>query len=410
MINYSVKLKRNLKKIINSMAKDVHLFVKNPGRDFVRKRKLDFPIVLMFLISMGGKALNKELLEYCNFNDFSPTDSAFIQQRSKLQLYAFEYLLKEFNKKLPFVKTHKGYRLLAVDGSDLTYVANPNDKECYFYNKQTLKAYNMIHLNAVYDLLNKTYVDAYIQTRRNSNERKALNIMVDRLDFPCKAIYILDRGYEGYNTMLHIEGSGNNYLIRVKDINSSGILSGYDLPDDEFDITVEKLLTRKDNKTHSIRFRIVRIKLEDNKYECLITNLPEDKFSAEELRELYTLRWGIETSFRKLKYTIGLVNFHSKKAEFICQEIFARIITYNFCESITNHTVITTKAKKYLYEVNFSSAVFICKMFLKQKKCGIPLNVEALISRYIVPVRKDRKHKINLKKSQSYVSFTYRIA
>ena len=107
MINYSVKLKRNLKEIINSMAKDVHLFVKNPGRDFVRKRKLDFPIVLMFLISMGGKTLNKELLEYCNFNDFSPTDSAFIQQRSKIRLYAFEHLLKKFNKKLPFVKTHK---------------------------------------------------------------------------------------------------------------------------------------------------------------------------------------------------------------------------------------------------------------------------------------------------------------
>ncbi len=65
--------------------------------------------------------------------------------------------------------------------------------------------------------------------------------MVDRLDLPCKAIYILDRGYEGYNTMTHIEESGNNYLIRVKDINSGGILSGYDLPDSEFDIIVNQL-------------------------------------------------------------------------------------------------------------------------------------------------------------------------
>lgn len=162
MVNYSVKLTRNLKKIINLMAKDVSLFVKNPGKDFVRNRKLNFSTMLMLLISMGGKTLNEELLEYFIFKDFSPTNSAFIQQRSKIQLYAFEHLLKEFNKKLSFVKTYKGYRLLAVDGSDLSYAANPNDKECYFYNKQTLKAYNIIHLNAVYDLLNKTYVDAYI--------------------------------------------------------------------------------------------------------------------------------------------------------------------------------------------------------------------------------------------------------
>ena len=436
MVNYSVKLKRNLKKIINSMAKDVSLFVKDPGRDFIRNRKLDFSTMLMLLISMGGKTLNEELLEYFNFKDFSPTGSAFIQQRSKIQLYAFEYMLKEFNKKLSFVKTYKNYRLLAVDGSDLKYAANPNDKECYFYNKRTLKAYNMIHLNAVYDLLNKTYVDAYIQTRRKSNERKALNTMVDRLNLPCKAIYILDRGYEGYNTMAHIEESGNNYLMRAKDINSSGILSGYDLSDNEFDITIKRLLTRKNNNiinnspdiykklkpktvfdfiseesndTYEICFRVVRIKLEEDKYECLITNLPEDEFSAEALRDLYALRWGIETSFRELKYTIGLVNFHSKKAEFICQEIFARLVTYNFCESITNHTVITTKTKKYVYEINFSSAVFICKRFLRQKKFGIPLNVEALISKYTVPIRKNRKYKINLK-SQSYVSFIYRIA
>lgn len=418
------------------MAKNVSSFVKESDRDFVRKRKLDFSTMLMLLISMGGKALNEELLEYFNFNDFSPTSSAFIQQRSKIQLYAFEYMLKKFNRKLSFVKTYKGYRLLAVDGSDLNYAANPNDKECYFCNKQTLKAYNIIHLNAVCNLLNKTYVDACIQTRRKSNERKALNTMVDRLDLPCKAIYILDRGYEGYNIMAHIKESGNNYLMRVKDINSSGILSGYDLPDNEFDITVKRLLTRKsnnkinctpdiykkiksktvfdfiskeNNETYEICFRVVRIKLDKDKYECLVTDLPEEEFSAETLRKLYSLRWGIETSFRKLKYTIGLVNFHSKKAEFICQEIFARIITYNFCESITNYTVITTKTKKYVYEVNFSSAVFICKRFLRQKKHGIPLNVEVLISKYVVPIRKNRKYKINLK-SQSYVSFTYRIA
>lgn len=33
----------------------------------------------------------------------------------------------------------------------------------------------------------------------------------------------------------------------------------------------------------------------------------------------------------ELKYTIGLTNFHAKKVEYIHQEIFARLIIYNFC-------------------------------------------------------------------------------
>lgn len=35
------------------------------------------------------------------------------------------------------------------------------------------------------------------------------------------------------------------------------------------------------------------------------------------------MRWGIETAFRELKYTIGITAFHAKKRELIKQEIYA---------------------------------------------------------------------------------------
>ena len=50
----------------------------------------------------------------------------------------------------------------------------------------------------------------------------------------------------------------------------------------------------------------------------------------EEIKELYHKRWGIETSFRELKYAIGLSALHSKKRESIKQEIYARLLLYNF--------------------------------------------------------------------------------
>lgn len=43
---------------------------------------------------------------------------------------------------------------------------------------------------------------------------------------------------------------GWNYLIRAKDINSNGMVASYPIPDqDEFDISVEKVLTRKQTNT-----------------------------------------------------------------------------------------------------------------------------------------------------------------
>lgn len=55
-----------------------------------------------------------------------------------------------------------------------------------------------------------------------------------------------------------------------------------------------------------------------------MTNLDSGEFPPEESKKLYGMRWGIETSFRDLKYTVGLLHFHSKKVEYILQEIFGR--------------------------------------------------------------------------------------
>lgn len=45
----------------------------------------------------------------------------------------------------------------------------------------------------------------------------------------------------------------------------------------------------------------------------IITNLDQSDFSMNDIKKLYQLRWGIETSFRELKYAIGLTSFHARK-------------------------------------------------------------------------------------------------
>ena len=113
---------------------------------------------------------------------------------------------------------------------------NPKDKTTYFQSTPTSKGFNQLHLNALYDLCNRVYVNAIIQPAREENENRAMCDLIDYYD-GISAIFIADRGYENYNIFAHTEEKGMYYLIRVKDLNSNGILSGLTLPTAcEFDI------------------------------------------------------------------------------------------------------------------------------------------------------------------------------
>jgi hypothetical protein len=164
-----------------------------------------------------------------------------------------------------------------------------------------------------------------------------------------------------------------------------------------------------DKGNYKINFRLVRFAISEDSYEVIITNLPENKFPPEKIKEMYHMRWGIETSFRELKYAIGLTSFHSKKTAYIIQEIFARLTMYNFCEIITTHVVIQKKDRKYGYQVNFTIAISICLHYFRCRNALSPPNVEALIQKNILPVRNGRKDPRKVK-TKSAVSFIYRVA
>lgn len=139
-------------------------------------------------------------------------------------------------------------------------------------------------------------------------------------------------------------------------------------------------------------FRIVRFPIADGGYGCVVTNLPRDGFPPERIRKLYFSRWGIETSFRKLKYTVGPSNFHAYKPEYVKQEIWARMITYNLTETLVNHTVIEKRGTKHNYKINFSSAVHICRSFLRPTAEERPVNATALLQKELIPLRNGRQY------------------
>ncbi|SDE99928.1 hypothetical protein SAMN04488542_104171 [Fontibacillus panacisegetis] len=111
-----------------------------------------------------------------------------------------------------------------------------------------------------------------------------------------------------------MERKGWSYVIRVKDLDCNGILSGLRLPSDgEFDRAVHLTLTKKQTKEvkahpeiykfvpststfdflnlqenlfYSISFQVVRFVLPNGAYETVITNLSAANFHAKRHQSL----------------------------------------------------------------------------------------------------------------------------
>lgn len=131
MNEFADSIKKNLDIVLTEMYECSQLFVKNPEKDFTRNRKLDFKEMLNILLSMGGNSLKIELMKYFSYDVEAATCSAFVQQREKILPEALEFLFHRFILISVNPNYYDGYRMLAVDGSDLCIAHNPKDTIFY---------------------------------------------------------------------------------------------------------------------------------------------------------------------------------------------------------------------------------------------------------------------------------------
>jgi hypothetical protein len=433
-------VKESLLGDIAAMGEQPHTFSTHPKKDFTRSRKIGFESVVRLIISMEGGTVRHEMLKWPSYDKSAPTASAFCQQRDKLLPDAFRTLLLMFNPHFPATLYKGKYRVLACDGSEFNIARNPGDPSTFYPpNGKSTAGFNMVHLVAMYDLLGKMYLDATVQPGRKKNEYRAICGLIDK-DPPADGIPILtaDRGFASYNVYAHAHENGWFFLVRCTDVKVQRLLGGS--PSDMiggFDRFVHRILTR----THSLRkwghpeasgdyrvvsqdvpfdyigtepgdeyamdLRVVRFELGNGAYENIVTNLPQDEFAVEELKRLYNMRWGIETSFRDLKHSIGAASFHSRKAKHIEQELWARLVLYNFCSIIMASVEIVPKDTMYGYQANFTMAIKICHYFLRLPEGRPPPDVGALIAMSVLPVRPGRQYP-RKKRFQKPVAFGYR--
>lgn len=318
------QLKEAFNAAIENVSSRISSFVKRPGRDMSRSRKLSPSMLMSYLVSQGSSNTCCEMLDFFDMSAGAPSASALNQQKSKLKPQAIEELFKEFNlaaSSIPSDGTGRKFRCIAADGSTASFFCRPaSDTEVYFVSGgHSAKVFFSIHINAFYDLDTNTYSDILLQPVHEKDEFAAFCPLVDShaLLPGIPDIFIGDRGYCSYNNMAHVIERNQYFLFRAKDIHGKGLAGGFDYPDsDSFDVTVNVTLTRSHKKSIAIRegsyrryvnsassfdfieygstdpyelsFRVVRFPISENSFECIVTNLPCDDFPPEKSRNCIT--------------------------------------------------------------------------------------------------------------------------
>lgn len=433
------KIKNTFSNIISSAEADRNQFVNNPGKDMIRNRKCSFSDTIHITLGLESHSLNKELSSYFGLSSNSiPSKSAFVQQRSKLNNKIYPHLFQQFNNAFPFSKRYKGFHLVSCDGTDVNLLRDKNDNTYFVDYASKENGYYQLHLNVLHHVGENRYLDAVIQPRPSIDEQTAFCTMIDRCNLDDKTIFIADRGYPSFNILAHVIENNKYFLIRAKTPEDSGsFLKNCDLPKEGlYDKDVTLYLTRSRKKEliknpkkyrilhahrkfdyiapddkesiYTLKFRVVCVQLDTGAYEYLLTNLPRCTFPPEELKILYSLRWSIETSFRHLKYTLALVYFHSVKRSFIIQEVYARLIIYNFTSLLAQcvpHKTKEAKERKWRYKISFEDAVHIAKAYLQQRLSN--KKIIALLLRHMSQIRPNRHMPRNVR-SQSVKSLNNR--
>lgn len=408
-------LKSYLADSIEKLLDHKEIYLNDPEKAFSRTKKISFHDAMLFPMVTSGESTSIEMLDYFPKSDI-PSQAAMIYRRDQIKVRAFHDLFMDFTSRIPKKKTFHGMHLIACDGTRLDTPYNPLDTESFVHCIEGRKGFNQYHLITCHDVLNDVYVDASIQGYFSMNETLAFCEMMDRFPRDGSYLFVTDRGFSSYNVIAHALNNGHHFVMRLTSSMAKNVFCDnkelineepFDLEDD---IHVGRIRTRKSRSLsnyHFLRYnsrydyipdgsekidkfhvRLVMFELPGGTMEYLLTDLPKDQLTLSDLQEIYRLRWDIETSFRHLKYASGLKHIHSLKRTFIFQEIYAKLLCYNFCAAVykmLNGSIQTQK--KHLYVPDKTYMFKCCLRFLKNK-----LNtIEQIVQNKKAPVRAGRK-------------------
>ena len=397
--------------------------VRNKSTDFTRKRKIGPKELIIY--NMNKKGLSSKMEEYHFFkitgyeNISTP---GMLKQREKLNPNIFlnlnDGLLNVYYKDCKDeIKLYKGYLLTATDGSEFEIPNTKVSKESFGSTTSGSKKTETTaraKVSIVLDILNKFVLDVCIAKHR-TNDMKLSKIHRENIKskfINYKVINVKDRGYVSLEDMYYSINNNIKFVQRLDSKSFSKEISQMKTNDEEIEIQYEYNRIKYLKKTapelyeyylngNTLKLRAVKIKLE-TETEILLTNLD---FTYEEIKELYKLRWSIESTYHQLKENLKIETISSGKEAIIKQEIFSQMLVYNIAQSHINvaESKINQRKYKYKMKINHNMAIGLLKDYFiyivmeksSKKRLLLMDEFEQLILKYLCPIRENRKYKRN---------------
>lgn len=415
-----------IKKRINSI--DFMKKSRNSDKYFTRNRKLPFSSLILFMINLIKQTLQKELTNFISLISSSKeniTKSAFSQSRKKLKAEAFidlnDTLAESFYKDDDF-KKWRGFRLLAIDGTCLTLPQSKEIIKDFGFAKNSLHPELMMPMATIssyYDLLNGIIIDSQIDQYKISEFMLALG----HLDKSRKNdLIIFDRGYAATWFFIYMNLKGVDYVVRLQRNFLQEFDSFWNSKKMSEIITInrcsEKSIKALDIlgiKFESFKIRLVKVILDNGEVEVLATSLlDEKKYLYSEFKDLYFLRWGIETNYDHLKNNLAIENFTGLSTLSVTQDFFANMFIVNLQSVIINDVQTEIDEGKrdaeYDYKVNRNLSLGfmkdrVIKILLSKNSKGYE-ELKKLFKLEPVPIRKGRKFERKFRLTKRKYSIT----
>jgi len=386
---------------------------RNSDKDFTRNRKLPFSSLILFMINLIKQTLQKELTNFISLISAGKeniTKSAFSQSRKKLKAEAFidlnDTLVEAYYKDDDY-KKWKGFRLLAIDGTCLTLPQSKEIIKDFGFAKNNVNPESIIPMATIssyYDLLNGIIIDSQIDEYKISEFMLAIN----HLDKAGKKdLIIFDRGYAATWFFIYMNLKNVDYIVRIQRNFLQEFDSFWSSKKMSEIINLERCSEKSRKaleilgiKFESFKIRLTKVILENGEVEVLATSLlEEEKYPYSEFKNLYFLRWGIETSYDHLKNNLAIENFTGLSTLSITQDFFANMFIVNLQSIIINDVQDDLnkdkKGAEYEYKINRNLSLGFMKdrvvKILLSKNSNSYEDLKKLFKLEPVPIRKGRK-------------------
>lgn len=112
-----------------------------------------------------------------------------------------------------------------------------------------------------------------------------------------------------------------------------------------------------------MHLRMVRFEVGDGTMETLFTNLMSDRMSLGQLKEIYRLRWTVETDYRHCKQSHIIDAFTGRRLRSILQGIYSAELMHVLTLMTIWEAAYDMKWKKYKHrmKINYASAARVLR-------------------------------------------------